>query len=100
MVERRTENPCVASSILALGTMVALFIVYGFILRAWGLGEPSYWMDESFSIASAQALMQGDSFVRSSLYHLLLGIVGSISNWNILALRGLSVVICVGIIIV
>ncbi|EKD79061.1 MAG: hypothetical protein ACD_41C00179G0009 [uncultured bacterium] len=80
--------------------MVLLFIVYGLILRVRDLGGPSYWMDESFSIATAQALLQGDWLVRSPLYHLLLGIIGELSDWNIYVLRGLSLTIGVAMLVV
>lgn len=78
-----------------------LISLYGLTLRVWQLASPSYWMDESFSIATAQALLAGDVTVRSPLYHLLLGLSGIISNWHIIGLRGLSALvgvtmICVG----
>lgn len=78
--------------------IVILFVLAGAVLRLWGLSEPSYWMDEGFSIATAQALWQGDWLVRSPLYHLLLAVVGWVTDWNIVTLRGLSVVIGVGFI--
>lgn len=78
-----------------------LISLYGLMLRVWQLASPSYWMDESFSIATAQALLAGDVIARSPLYHVLLGLSGVISNWHIIGLRGLSVLvgvtmICVG----
>ncbi len=70
-----------------------ILILVGLTLRLWQLGEPSYWMDESFSIATAQTL------VRSPLYHALLALVGASSNWQIVAIRGLSVGLGVGMVV-
>ncbi|MBI4407620.1 MAG: hypothetical protein HY565_03920 [Candidatus Kerfeldbacteria bacterium] len=70
-----------------------LLILVGLGLRLWQLGEPSYWMDESFSIATAQTL------ARSPLYHALLALVGASSNWQIVAIRGLSVGFGVGMVV-
>lgn len=69
-----------------------ILLIPAFILRLWQLGEPSYWMDESFSIATAQTMIeQGTALVRSPLYHTLLALVGTISHWQIVLIRGLSV---------
>lgn len=72
--------------------VLIILIVLGLVLRLWQLSEPSYWMDESFSIATAQAMFeQGTWLVRSPLYHALLAWLGTISNWHIVVIRGLSV---------
>ena len=70
-----------------------ILILMGLGLRLWQLGEPSYWMDEGFSIATAQQWLLGDWWIRSPLYHLALGWVGSTTNWNPYLLRSLSIVI-------
>lgn len=69
-----------------------ILILVGLGLRLWQLGESPYWMDEGFSIATAQQWLLGDWWIRSPLYHFVLGLVGSTSDWNIYLLRSLSVV--------
>lgn len=65
----------------------------GVLVRLWQLGQASYWIDESYSIALANAITQhgwpiteaGLLITRSILYHYLLagvlGLVGDSSAW-------------------
>lgn len=76
--------------------MILIFLVVlliAAVLRGYQLATPSYWMDEGFSISTAQEFWQQFNWVRSPLYHFLLGLVGWASHWNIWALRSLSVVL-------
>lgn len=78
--------------------VLALIILFGAILRWWQLDIPSYWMDESFSVAMAQNWNWVDGWMRSPLYHSCLYIVGAVSGWNIWWLRSLSVVFGLGMV--
>jgi 4-amino-4-deoxy-L-arabinose transferase-like glycosyltransferase len=74
--------------------LIFLFVLLvAALLRGYQLATPSYWMDEGFSINTAQQFWQQFTWVRSPLYHSLLGLVGWASHWNIWALRGVSVVL-------
>lgn len=72
---------------------LGIILTFGLLIRLWQLGGASYWIDESYSIALAKAIVQhgwpitesGLLITRSMLYHYLLAGVywftGESSAW-------------------
>lgn len=80
--------------------LIAVFLLWAILLRVYKLSAPSYWMDESFSIALASAIADhgyplldsGRVIWRSALYHFSLAPIAALAGTGEVAMRFPSVV--------
>ncbi len=82
-----------------VGSILVLALIWGAALRLYNIGEQSYWIDEAYSIAIAEAISQhgypllgsGEVIWRSSVYHYLLAVPVAVFGTSELSARILSI---------